>query len=77
MTPPMTPEMEAACADIASRIDWTPTCLPGQERAVIVRQVLLAARMPELARELQETRAWGGQLRAEIARLRDGWEGMP
>jgi len=29
-------------ADIAGRMDWNPTCLPGQERATIVWQVLNA-----------------------------------
>jgi hypothetical protein len=33
-------------ARIAASIDWIPTCLPGQERQTIVRQVLDAAASP-------------------------------
>jgi hypothetical protein len=50
---------------IAASIDWDPTCLPGEEKQTIVRQVLRAAGLPVDC-----------QARAQLAELRGCLHGL-
>jgi hypothetical protein len=64
-------------ARIAASIDWTPTCLPGQERQTIVRQILDAATYPAASGDPDDARtpAWVRVLRAKtgLALTPDPW----